>query len=337
MAVINNLKASFTEFKVNDVASRLTNCVGEYNTADLLNGGELVNNELSYKFVIQGLLGHTIQSIVVKALLLNADGSLATSRRIRIVITDYGSPYIGDFVVNGDKKTINSIAFNSYELQESDSKELNIKVTMPSGNSCYFAIQSLQINLQDINYTINIAFDGPRQGRTINTITCATLLLNIGAEPVTFSKDPLNVYDPLVDAVDGRMYLKANGIFVDGYQYGTVAPATETVSGIVKLKNNFEISEEDGGIIAPTELGTAASPQLVFNALASMKGYVDELMEGITAPDVFIEQEVEHIDEETGESTIVVEDVPLLEAVRLSDDFEAKEENRIYIKWLDII
>ena len=108
MAVISNLSASFTEFTVNDAASRLTNCVGEYNTADLLNGGELVDNELKYKFVIQGLLGHSIKSIVVKALLLNADGSLATSRRVRIVIADYGNPYTGDFVVNGERKTTSS-------------------------------------------------------------------------------------------------------------------------------------------------------------------------------------------------------------------------------------
>jgi hypothetical protein len=34
-------------------------------------------------------------------------------------------------------------------------------------------------------------------------------------------------YDSNVDTVEGRMYFKKDGIYVDGYQYGTATPATE--------------------------------------------------------------------------------------------------------------
>ena len=75
----------------------------------------------------------------------------------------------------------------------------------------------------------------------------------------------------------------------------------------------------------------------MYNAIASLKNYAEELVDGITAPDIFIEAEVTKVNPETGEEETTVEDVPLLEAVRFSDDFEATEENRIYIKWLEIV
>ena len=326
MAIINNLRARFTTFTVNDVPSRLVNCSGDYNTPELLNGGELVENELNYKFLLEGLVGHTIKSIVVKALLLNSDGSLATTRNVRIVIEDYGNPYQGNFVVNGENLTINSIEFNFQELQEENSKEISIKVSMPSGNSCYFAIHSLQINLQDIDYAVNISFTGPRQNRTLSSITTAALLINQGSESVTFSKDPTNPFNPTADIVEGRLYLRQDGIYVDGVQYGTVAPATENKLGLVKLFDNFE-TDEDGGIIAPDAPNTAATPRLVYNAIGS-------IIAGITAPNVFIEEQVIP----DGEEEPTIQDRQITDKFIFSDEFESiGEDNRIHIKWLEII
>lgn len=327
MAVINNLRAQFTTFTVNNVSSRLVNCSGDYNTPELLNGGELVENELNYKFSLEGLLGHTIKSIVVKALLLNSDGSLATTRNIRMIIEDYGNPYQGNFVVNGENLTINSIEFNFQELQEENLKEISVKVSMPSGNSCYFAIHSLQVNLQDIDYSVNISFAGPRQNRTLSSITVAALLINQGSESVTFSKDPITPFDPNRDSVEGRLYLRKDGIYVDGTKYGTVAPATDTQLGLVKLYDNFE-TDEEGNIIPPDTSNAAATPRLVYNAIGS-------ILAGITAPDVFIEEQV--IPEEEGAEP-TIQDRQITDKFIFSDEFESTgEDNRIRIKWLEIM
>ena len=326
MAVINNLRAQFTAFTVNDISSRLVNCSGDYNTPELLNGGELVENELNYKFLLDGLLGHTIKSIVIKALLLNSDGSLATTRNIRMVIENYGNPYQGNFVVNGENLTINSIEFNFQELQEENSKEISVKVSMPSGNSCYFAIHSLQVNLQDIDYSINISFTGPRQNRTLSSITVAALLINQGSESVTFSKDPTTPFDSNRDSVEGRLYLRKDGIYVDGTKYGTVAPATDTQLGLVKLFDNFE-TDENGSIIAPDVSNAAATPRLVYNTIGS-------ILAGITAPDVFIEEQVSS----EGEETPILQDRQITDKFMFSDEFESTgEDNRIHLKWLEIM
>lgn len=304
MAVINNLKARFTGFYVNSQASRLVNCVGTYGTAEILNGGELEENTLQYDFKIQGLLDHTIKSIVVKSLLLNSDGSLATTKNMTLGIDGYGSIFRGNFETSDSVKTIISTEFNQVELQETNEKDISVVIAMNSSGSCYYGLHSVIINLQDIDYSISITFTGPNSNRTTSTIQTAVLLIKQGAVDVTFSKDPTTNYDSNVDSIEGRMYFKKDGIYVDGYQYGTVAPATEQKSGIVKLSgSSFEVivDEETGQqqIVAPTEQGVAASTQLVYNTLATAKNYTDQ-------------------------------------QTNYSDDFERKEDTKLYIKWIEV-
>lgn len=304
MAVINNLRARFTGFYVNSQASRLVNCVGSYGTAEILNGGELEENTLQYDFKIQGLLDHTIKSIVVKSLLLTSTGDLATTKNMTLGIDSYGSIYRGNFETSDSVKTIISTEFSQVELQETNEKDISVVIQMNSSGSCYYGLHSLIINLQDIDYSISITFTGPNQGRTTSTIQPAVLLIKQGAVDVTFSKDPTMNYDSNVDTVEGRMYFKKDGIYVDGYQYGTATPATEQKPGIVKLSgSSFEVivDQQTGQqqIVAPTEGGVAASPQLVYNTLATAKNYTDE-------------------------------------QTNFGDDFERKEDNKLYIKWIEV-
>ena len=89
MAVITNIAAALTAFKVNDTNAKLVDNTGTYGTQDVLNGGELVDNTLSYSFSVNGLRDHKIGSITISAILLNADGSLATARNIKTQINYY--------------------------------------------------------------------------------------------------------------------------------------------------------------------------------------------------------------------------------------------------------
>ena len=191
------------------------------------------------------------------------------------------------------------------------------------------------INLDDIPESVVLSFSGPASNRSVSSITVAPLIKIQGTEAVSFSKDATVAFDPNVDSVEGRVYFRKDGIYVDNYKYGAVNAATANQLGLVKLFNSFDYDKE--GIIAPTGDDLAATPQLVYNAVASLKNYADDLVNGITAPDIFIEAEVTKVNPDTGETETTVEDVPLLEAVRFSDDFEATEENRIYIKWLEIV
>ena len=193
----------------------------------------------------------------------------------------------------------------------------------------------ITIDLEDILESVVLSFSGPASNRGVGNITIAPLIKIQGTEVVTFSKDATIAFDPNVDSVEGRVYFRKDGIYVDNYKYGAANAATENDLGLVKLFNSFKSDEE--GIIAPTENNLAATPQLVYNAVASLKNYADDLVNGITAPDIFIESEVTKVNPDTGETVTTVEDVPLLEAVRFSDDFEATDENRIYIKWLEIV
>ena len=74
MAVINNLNATLSQFKINDQSSQLVNNIGTYGTTEILNGGELLENVITYTFTISGLKNHTIQSISFESLLLTEEG-----------------------------------------------------------------------------------------------------------------------------------------------------------------------------------------------------------------------------------------------------------------------
>ena len=335
MAVITNIAAALTSFKINDSDARLVDNTGTYGTQDVLNGGELVDNTLSYSFSVNGLRDHRIGSITISAILLNADGSLATARNIKTQIKDFGNAVTQNFAVSDAQKVIIPITIENNVLIETNIFIFEVLISTTGQQSVYYAMTGITINLEDIPESVVLSFSGPASNRGVGNITIAPLIKIQGTETVSFSKDATTAFDPNVDSVEGRVYFRKDGIYVDNYKYGAVNPATENDLGLVKLFNSFKSDEE--GIIAPTENNVAATPQLVYNAIASLKNYAEELVDGITAPDIFIEAEVTKVNPETGEEETTVEDVPLLEAVRFSDDFEATEENRIYIKWLEIV
>ena len=335
MAVIDNISAALTSFKINDSDARLVDNTGTYGTQDVLNGGELVDNTLSYSFSVNGLRDHRIGSITISAILLNADGSLATARNIKTQIKDFGNAKTQNFAVSDSQKVIIPITIENNVLIETNIFIFEVLISTTGQQSVYYAMTGITINLEDIPESVVLSFSGPASNRGVGNITIAPLIKIQGTETVTFSKDATVAFDPNVDSVEGRVYFRKDGIYVDNYKYGAVNPATENDLGLVKLFNSFKYDED--GIIAPTENNSAATPQLVYNAIASLKNYAEELVDGITAPDIFIEAEVTKVNPETGEEETTVEDVPLLEAVKFSDDFEATDENRIYIKWLEIV
>lgn len=335
MAVITNIAAALTSFKINDSDARLVDNTGTYGTQDVLNGGELVDNTLSYSFSVNGLRDHRIGSITISAILLNADGSLATARNIKTQIKDFGNAITQNFAVSDSQKVIIPITIENNVLIETNIFIFEVLISTTGQQSVYYAMTGITINLEDIPESVVLSFSGPASNRGVGNITIAPLIKIQGTETVSFSKDATVAFDPNVDSVEGRVYFRKDGIYVDNYKYGAVNPATENDLGLVKLFNSFKYDEN--GIVAPTENNVAATPQLVYNAIASLKNYAEELVDGITAPDIFIEAEVTKVNPETGEEETTVEDVPLLEAVKFSDDFEATDENRIYIKWLEIV
>ena len=335
MAVITNIAAALTAFMVNDTNAKLVDNTGTYGTQDVLNGGELVDNTLTYSFSVNGLRDHKIGSITISAILLNSDGSLATARNIKTQIKDFGNAVTQNFAVSDAQKVIIPITITNSVLVETNAFTFDVLISTTGQQSVFYAMTGVTINLDDIPESVVLSFSGPASNRSVSSITVAPLIKIQGTEAVSFSKDATVAFDPNVDSVEGRVYFRKDGIYVDNYKYGAVNAATANQLGLVKLFNSFDYDKE--GIIAPTGEDLAATPQLVYNAVASLKNYADDLVNGITAPDIFIEAEVTKVNPETGETETTVEDVPLLEAVRFSDDFEATEENRIYIKWLEIV
>ena len=327
MAVITNIAAALTSFKINDSDARLVDNTGTYGTQDVLNGGELVDNTLSYSFSVNGLRDHRIGSITISAILLNADGSLATARNIKTQIKDFGNAKTQNFAVSDSQKVIIPITIENNVLVETNIFIFEVLISTTGQQSVYYAMTGITINLEDIPESVVLSFSGPASNRGVGNITIAPLIKIQGTETVSFSKDATVAFDPNIDSVEGRVYFRKDGIYVDNYKYGAVNPATENDLGLVKLFNSFK--SDENGIVAPTENNSAATPQLVYNAIASLKNYAEELVDGITAPDIFIEAEVTKVNPETGEEATTVEDVPLLVAVKFSADFEDTAENSI--------
>lgn len=325
MAVINNLNATLSQFKINDQSSQLVNNIGTYGTTEILNGGELLENVITYTFTISGLKNHTIQSISFESLLLTEEGELNTTKNLSTRILNYSSPFTGNFITSDSKKTILTTTFKETKPIEDDVFEFTLQVSMNSLESCYFGLHGIIIDLLDIPNSVKLYFSGPNTGRRPSSINVSTLITTKGAVNVTFSKDESVQFDKEQDNVDGRIYFRHDGIYVDGYQYGTVAPATNTKGGIVKLRDSFDVfvDEETGesGIIAPNETGVAASTLLVYNTINTLKTYTDKLVEGIPTPSIELEDDtIEQIKED----------------YIFSDDFERDADNKIYIKWLEI-
>ena len=299
---LNNVNASFTSFKKNDSESLLRNCIGPYSTSNVLDGGNTLDTTLLYTFTLTGLNGVKIQKVTFSALLLNSGGDLESARDYTLVAYKNDSQ-IGNSItatLPGSSTVRTTIPIQFYtSSQEEEGATTRIQLQVNSTNfNCYFAITYLSIQFFGYSQEIRVVFDGPATSRSANSIICAKHLLNKNAVDVSFSKNDSINFDPSNDTTEGRIYFRQDGIFVDGTQYGTVTRASTTKQGVVIIQDTFQI--EDGGIVAPTGVGVAASPQLVYNALATAKNYTDE-------------------------------------QTNYSDDFErSQEDNKLYIKWIEI-
>ncbi len=371
MAVIDNISSALSSFKVNGSNKSLVKVTGTYGTHDILNGGEVVENELEYTFNINGLNGHNIKNIIIQSLLLDSNGGLSASRQIGLLLNSL--VFNGTFNTSDSAKTIISTSFTINEEQSANQYTFVLKVTTTDSNSFYYGLAGFIIELGDIPYQINFTFSGPNTYRSANKIHVAPLVIALGSQPVSFSKDPTKDFDISTQNVEGRAYFAKDGIYVDGYQYSVnttantqkqgvvklqeqfevddqntiIAPSESGVAaapimvydltqnvtdyvktanlnqfGKVKLQNSFEIDPNDGGIIAPTAGGIAASPQLVYNTLATAKAYVDEKIDNIPVVGVYIEDD-NGVEEKIDERLV------------FSNDFE-KTNGKIYMNWLEI-
>lgn len=321
MAVINNLSATLKSFTINGKESALANVIGAYGTADILNGGETYldksSNTLIYTFSIKGLQSHTIKNIIVRSLLLNSDGSLASTKRFTLQLNTISNQ--SDLVASELVKTVIPTAFAYIEEQTTNELLLSLSVTNNSQTSCYYGLYSLLINLQDINYSIQVTFTGPTSNRSSSNIIAAPLLINRDSTPITFSKDPTIEYSKDT-SVDGRLYLNKNGIFVDGYQYGVNVSATTVVKGVVTLQDSFD-KNDSGTINAPTNSGVAASPQLVYEAVTIAQQNLQNALKGVQAP----------IKLQEGDNLISLQD-----GFTLSDDFCKGDNDNIELSWITV-
>lgn len=313
-------------FRKNGSASSFNNA--SQNSYNILNCGETLDTVMEFTFTITGLKDNIITSI-------KFDSIFSSGGNFTFDLSKDNNNY------SSVNKTINTTSFNvefnsNLGEEENNSTTFVYQVTNRGNSECEYGLQGFIIStqLQDNK----VSFSGPLTGRTANNIDCSVLTLNKGSEPVTFSKNPTRNFDSNVDNVQGQAYFRQNGIFVDGYQYGVNAPATTDVSGIVKLSNSsFEVGENNT-IIPPNEPGIAATPQLVYNTLATAKQYVDDevgivsnrvsgietWLEGVEAPIII---NIEDQNNDIGS---------LGDTLTFSNDFE-QLDNKLYIKWLELI
>ena len=371
MAVIDNISSNLLSFKVNGSSKSLIKVTGTYGTYDILNGGEVIENELEYTFNINGLSSHVIKNIIIRSLLLDSNGGLSQSRKIGLQLNQF--PFSGTFNVSDGAKTIINTPFSINEEQIQNQYSFSLKVTTTDSNSFYYGLAGFIIELSDIPYQINFTFSGPNTYRSASKIDVAPLVIKLGSQPISFSKDPTKDFDISTQNVEGRAYFAKDGIYVDGYQYSVnqtasnlkkgivqlqdsfvidendaiiapsgvgvaatplmvydtiqhttdyVQPASTEQAGKVIIQHTFEIDPNDGGIIAPVGEGVAASPQLVYNTLATAKAYVDEQINNIPVIGVYIEDN--NGNEEKIDNKLV-----------FSNDL-VKTNNKIYINWLEI-
>lgn len=298
---LNNINASFTSFKRNNAESVLRNCVGPYSTSTVLDGGNTFDTTLLYTFNLTGLSGLKIQKVTFSVLLLNSNGDLESPKDYTMIAykndNQIGNSITATLPTSSSIKTTIPVQFyTSAQEEETTITKIQLQVNNTTVNS-YFCITYINIEFFGYNQAVKVVFDGPSTTRTAGSIVCATHLVSKNAVNVSFSKDENNNFDSSTDNIDGRVYFRQDGIFVDGMQYAVTAPASTSKQGIVTLQNTFEI--ENGGIVAPTGTGVAASPQLVFNALATAKNYTDQ-------------------------------------QTNYSDDFERQQDTKLYIKWIEI-
>lgn len=309
-------------FTKNNVNSSFQNA--NENTYDILNGGSTHDSELIYTFNITGLQGHSIESIKSISVLYNEDGTYASSKNAQIELTkdqDNAISFSGNIIQTAGVKTPFTIEFKTTNTQE-ESNSINLTYKVKSSEDFYYGLSGLIITLSDVLEEYRINFQGPLTNRTISSITVAAVKYQKGTVAVSFSQNPTVEFNALQDGVPGRVYFRQEGIYVDGYQYGTVATATTQTKGIVALQHNFKV-DDNGAIIVPNEVGVAASPQLVYNAVGNLKNYTDQLFSGVPAI---------KIEDETKEDLIPIEDELIF-----STDFQIDENNKIYLNWKEFI
>ena len=263
MAVIlPNISASLSSFKVNSQSKALQKLSGTYGTADILNGGETLDNELEYVFSISGLEQHTIGVIYTKSLLLDSNGELIGPRKLSFNVN--GQAYSGTINASDSVKTLITTPFVINE-QVDGKYDITIKVSSNDIESCYYGLHSVLIELSDIAYSVQLRFTGPKTYRTAGNITVSAIVVNRGSLEVSFSKDPTTDYNQDIHNVEGRIYFLHDGIYIDGYKHSYNLPASSNQYGVVKLKDAFDV-DVNGQIIPPTESGIASSPQLVYTS-----------------------------------------------------------------------
>lgn len=324
-------------FTVNGTNSSFQNTNSNY--YNVLNGGQVQENTLQYTFTLTELQGHVIDYIIIESLLFNSDGTLSTSKNLQVGLSKDGnnySTYSGTIISSEDSPNPFSIKFTD-STGTTESNQIQLVLTVSGNESCYYGLKGIIVSLKDVLQDIKYTFSGPLYGRSVNKITSASIVVNKGVESVTFSKDPLNNYDQTRDNVEGRMYLKQNGIFVDGYQYGVNAVATNSQVGIVKLSNSsFDI--ENDAIVPPSEAGVAATPQLVYNALATAKQYVDDSVSIVNIKVDGIQATLDGIDAPLIMGIELDDDsvISMGDTLTFSKDFK-NEDNKLYINWLELI
>lgn len=321
-------------FLINNIPNKFQNCVG-FSTESILNLGDSNENELSLKFRINNI---DLKSITYKFILFNENGEYSTDTRFRFtsIINNVQTRLTQELIGNENIKVLNNVIYNVNE----NLSEFELKIENLENKSCYLGLESLILKTGHTD--IWITFTGPFSNRTAQSIRCIEVEVKDGESPVSFSKNPLSNFDKDADSVEGRAYFRKDGIYVDGYQYGVNTTAKENKQGLVKVsKSSFDLEyDEEGnpvGIIAPNTEGVAATPELVFNTLATSKNYTDEViapieehvnqiqatLDGINAPLVM------NIETNNGELETFGEELTF------SNDFQ-KKDNKLYINWIEI-
>lgn len=166
--------------------------------------------------------------------------------------------------------------------------------------------------------------------------------------PVSFSKNSEVEYNKDSDKEQGRVYFRKDGIFVDDFKYSVNTPATKDDYGIVKIADELE-KNPDGQIIAPANTGVAASTSLVYNLINNISEVVVPSATTEQTGTVILKDSFD-IDKDKGiiapsgtgvaaSPQLVYNTMASLKNyydTSFSEDFIKKDDNKIYINWLEL-
>lgn len=336
-----------TSFTINGLSASFQNTPESF--YDVLNGGNIVDNILEYTFEIQGLLGHIIDSIIIESLLFNSDNSFGNSTNYKLDLKKNGTSlnsYSGTIVSNTSSKSPFGVKFSNLNQDaEQAITKLVLSVSSNTKEESYYGLYKIIIVLKDVLEEVHYLFSGPLTDRKPKYIKINSVVVTKGTTAVTFSKNPIKKFDSAVDSIDGKIYFKQDGIFIDGYQYGVNATASETAKGVVKLKHSFDL-DESGNIIIPNDVGVAASPLLVLDLQKNLPLATTENKGVVTLIDNF------EVDEDGGIvcpneqgvaasavlafNTLATAKTYIDEQTNFSDDFIRKDDTKLYIRWITI-